>query len=147
MARTQTRRDLAIEIPDLREFRREVRAAGPDAQNALKDANQQVGQRIVDEAQRRAATVGRQAARAAESMRAYRAQATVAVRLGSNGIRFALGAEFGARHYAQFPEWRGASTGAGYFLWPTIRSLRDEISATYLSLIEEAVRPAFPSGR
>lgn len=38
----------------------------------------------------------------------------------------AMGAEFGAIVYGQFPEWRGNREDAGYFFWPAIREFRDE---------------------
>ncbi len=42
------------------------------------------------------------------------------------GLPGAMGAEFGAIVYAQFPEWRGNKDEAGYFFWPAIREFRDE---------------------
>jgi len=42
------------------------------------------------------------------------------------GMPGAMGAEFGAIVYAQFPEWRGNKQDAGYFFWPAIREFRDE---------------------
>jgi|ERR1043166_7151642 hypothetical protein len=42
------------------------------------------------------------------------------------GMPGAMGAEFGAIIYAQFPEWRGNKEDAGYFFWPAIREFRDE---------------------
>lgn len=142
--RNQRVRSQGIYVEGLDEFRRGLRQAGPEATEALKEANWRVAQRVVDAADRRAQSVSRQAALAATSMRAARRQSGADVRIGSASIPFALGAEFGARNYPQFMEWRGASTGAGYFLWPTIRSLRDEIAATYLDDLIAAVTPAFP---
>jgi len=42
------------------------------------------------------------------------------------GLPFAMGAEFGAIQYGQFPEWRGNKDDAGYFFWPAIRNFRDD---------------------
>lgn len=42
------------------------------------------------------------------------------------GMPGAMGAEFGAIVFAQFPEWRGNREEAGYFFWPAIREFRDE---------------------
>jgi hypothetical protein len=42
------------------------------------------------------------------------------------GVPGAMGAEFGAIVFAQFPEWRGNREEAGYFFWPAIRNFRDE---------------------
>ena|ERR1700754_3567934 len=42
------------------------------------------------------------------------------------GMPGAMGAEFGAIVFAQFPEWRGNKDDAGYFFWPAIREFRDE---------------------
>ncbi len=35
----------------------------------------------------------------------------------------AVGSEFGAKQYPQFPRWRGNDENAGYYVWPTIRDL------------------------
>jgi hypothetical protein len=42
------------------------------------------------------------------------------------GMPGAMGAEFGALVYQQFPTWRGNKDEAGYFFWPAIREFRDQ---------------------
>jgi hypothetical protein len=49
------------------------------------------------------------------------------------------GAEFGSGRYPQFHPWRGSSTGAGYFLWPTIREESDDITERYADALMDAV--------
>jgi hypothetical protein len=41
------------------------------------------------------------------------------------GSPWSMGAEFGAIRWKQFKPWRGNKDAAGYFLWPTVRELRD----------------------
>lgn len=48
------------------------------------------------------------------------------------------GAEFGSQHYTQFPEWKGNSKGAGYFVWPTV----DDRSAWMLQEWSAALKAA-----
>lgn len=60
------------------------------------------------------------------------------IRVGSNSVEWATSFEFGSRRYREFP-WRGNSTGAGYFLWPTIRDSEEEIRAAMLAAVDEAL--------
>lgn len=48
------------------------------------------------------------------------------------------------RGWNQFRPWRGNSTGAGYFLFPTIRESTAEIVDMYGDAIEQIARKAFP---
>lgn len=56
------------------------------------------------------------------------------------------GAEFGAKNYAQFSPWLGSGTGAGYFLWPTIRENNDETQDRYLEALSDAIAKIKPQG-
>lgn len=83
------------------------------------------------------------------------------VKVGSGGLAWALGYEFGSGGspgvraagsgrrrqgpYPQFPPWRGNSTGAGYFLWPTIRGQREEILAGMVEAVETTLWPSDPA--
>lgn len=48
------------------------------------------------------------------------------------------------RGWRQFKEWRGNKAGAGYFLFPTIRSHADEIVEMYGDAIDKISAKAFP---
>lgn len=49
------------------------------------------------------------------------------------------GAEFGSDRFTQFRPWRGNDTGAGYFLWPTVRAMSDEVMGRYGDALMRAV--------
>lgn len=62
------------------------------------------------------------------------------------GMPGAMGAEFGAIVYAQFPEWRGNKQDAGYFFWPAIREFRDEdMINLWVREVWEVVKDLFSS--
>ena len=64
-------------------------------------------------------------------------------------VPFALGAEFGGGRRPrtrQFPEWRGAGLGAGYFLYPTVRSLDRWIGDTYADALDAVLAEAARRG-
>lgn len=44
----------------------------------------------------------------------------------------------------QFRRWRGNSTGAGYFLFPSIRDRADEIAEVYGDALDRISKQAFP---
>jgi hypothetical protein len=53
------------------------------------------------------------------------------------------GAEFGGQRRPttqQFQPWRGSSTGAGYFLWPSIRANSADIQERYSQALLDALR-------
>ena len=60
------------------------------------------------------------------------------VRVGSSSVPWAMSFEYGSRRYREFP-WRGNSTGAGYFLWPSVRANEGEIKAAMLAAVDEAL--------
>lgn len=123
--------------------------------DGLKDVNQSVAESVVRWARSRAET--RLEKRAAESLRASRVQARAQITFGGAKAAFAEGAEFGAMRektrqtsrgpvsgWKQFKEWRGNDTGAGYFLFPSIRDHEEQIADEYLDGIEKLMSKAFP---
>lgn len=48
------------------------------------------------------------------------------------------------RGWNQFQNWRGNKTGAGYFLFPTIRDKFDEIGEIYMDELDNITRQIFP---
>lgn len=130
----------------LRELRAELKKLdnATNLQDELKEANYKAADFIVQHAKATAGGVSRQAAAAAESLRASRTASRAQVLIGSAAVPFALGAEFGSQRYKQFPAWRGNSIGAGYFLWPTIRERMDEVVEYYGDELDKITRKAFP---
>ena len=136
----------AIRVEGLDELRAGLKAIGPEWPRKLGEINKKVAQAVVDDAKSKAQTP--QARKAAESLKASAATTGATVTLGS-GVPFALGAEFGAKQYKQFPEWRGnqwnpAAGGVGYFLHPAIRDHLADIEKAYLDAIDELSKAAFP---
>jgi hypothetical protein len=151
--------DEGIEVPGLRLFARELKQAGPDLVDELKELNYKVATKVRDAALLRAQGEGPMAARAAGSLRAARQAARAAVFLGNAKTPFALGAEFGSGRnklrmlpneggdrlgWNQFKPWRGSGQGAGYFLYPAIRDTTPEIVDMYGDAVEQIARKAFP---
>ena len=143
-----------VAVRGLDEFRRELKKLAGGATDMLKDANYKVASLVVTGAQSRADTPMRRVAMSTlrASRSASRAQVT-----GGSGIEFFGGAEFGAgrnkprntrrgtvRGWNQFSPWRGSGSGAGYALYPFIRSATDEIVDIYGDEMEKISRAAFP---
>jgi hypothetical protein len=124
----------AITVEGLDELRRALKKAEDvDALAGIKAANRDIGLMVVAAAKTRAFGVSRMAASAAQTLRATNTAGYAGVRLGSAAKPFAAGAEFGSIRYRQFKPWRGS--GAGYFLYPTVRDKTPEIINQYADAI------------
>jgi hypothetical protein len=68
------------------------------------------------------------------------------VSLGSNGLPWALGYEFGSIRHKQFPPWGGnrLKDEPGYFFFPTVRAREAELRSHMSDIIDEAMAVAFP---
>lgn len=137
------------EIQGLTAFRRALADMADSLPTSLRDYNVRAATEIVAEGKSRAG-YARQAAKAAQSLRASRAAGYVAVMLGNNGVyAFARGTEFGALRYHQFPTWRGNQwsgwdPGPGYYLQPAIRDVGAHVVEEYWQSIRELALRAFP---
>jgi hypothetical protein len=161
-----------IAVSGLRDFRNELRRleteSGSDGSALLKDANWKVAQFVTERAQTRAGTVGRQQARAAESLRASKTVNRAQVAGGSAKVPFFFGAEFGAKQnilrserraagwagpgrylgFRQFAPWKRPGGGnTGYFLFPTLRAETQNIIDLYGDELDKVTAKAFPKGR
>jgi hypothetical protein len=141
---------LAVEIDDLRGFVRDLRRAGPESAQRIRNVDMKVASLIMDDATT-LASERKQSAKAAESLTALSLPGGGAgIRLGDAQHQFAMGAEFGALAYAQFPLWRGNQWmswdgGPGYFLHPAIRQDADKATELYGAEIEKLYgEAAFP---
>ena len=52
------------------------------------------------------------------------------------------GAEFGSYRYHQFKPWRGSSSDAGYFLYPSIRDDAGRIEEEYRDAVDDLIKRA-----
>lgn len=137
-----------VTVAGLSDLRRELRRAGVGIED-LKAANRSVSELVATGAVGRARNLGGVARHVADagSIKTSSAAAAAKVILGGTAAKHgpALGAEFGARNYPQFEEWRGAGREAGYFLWPTIRAEERRIVDMYGDAIDDLMSKAFPT--
>ena len=109
-----------VEVDGLKELRSALRkAADVESLAAIKAAHKAAGDHIVSHARGIASGVGRQAAKAAESVKATNTAGYAAVRIGGKGYEFAQGAEFGGKRAAD--RFR---TGAGFLTAGARRKMR-----------------------
>jgi hypothetical protein len=151
----------ATGVKGLAELRRELRkldeAESPQWSRALRDANIEVAQLVVDKAKPRMAALSAMGVKAASTLRASRSEVAARLMLGSHAVPYAQGVEFGADRnvprqlrnrtivgWRQFQPWRGSGRGAGYALYPTIRDNEPKIVDTYGDMIDQIMRDAFP---
>ncbi len=137
----------AVRVEGLEELRAGLKKIGPEWPAKLGQVNKQLTSMIVASAKARAVT--RQAAKAAESLKASAGAKEAVITLGGDAFPFALGAEFGALQYKQFPPWRGnqfapSSDGVGYFLHPAIHADLGKIEDAYLDAIDDLTHQAVP---
>jgi hypothetical protein len=143
--------DTRIDYSDVVAFQQALRRSNAGMKTQLKGVNKEVAQLVVERAQGTASGVGRQAAKAAASLRASNTVGAAQVMGGSARLPWFAGAEFGAKRYAQFKPWRGNAVadpfggGAGWFLYPTIRSNREPILDKFNEAMRHALAPAWPT--
>lgn len=142
-----------IRVQGLRQIRRRLELlADPDKTAEFSEAGRAVAQLIVAKAQARAGGMGPREARAAATLEPASFAAGAGVLCG--GAPGAFGSEFGADRnqrragrpggepagvhgWNQFRPWKGSGPGAGYFLWPTIRSETDEVLDIYGQALDD----------
>lgn len=140
-----TDKSQAIRIEGLAALQKELRQMGAEFAKQLSTANKDAAEVVASAARSKASGRGGVAAKTAPSIKAQGEQRRSKVTIGGNAYPFAMGAEFGATAYRQFPAWRGSGSGAGYFLYPAIRSTRDEFVEVYERVIDHVARGAFPN--
>jgi len=152
-------RQTAYEVADLRKYLKQLT---PEASAELRDASQAIAQRIAEEANGRARGLHPTAQMVAGNITAPRDRVPQVRMSGGKKLprhssgrerrgnrqtvaNVMWGAEFGGgakRTTRQFPPWRGNSTDAGYFLWPTVR----ERGAWMMEQWSAALRDALQKG-
>lgn len=145
-----------VNVRGLKDLQKALREIDKQLPRELGTASQKVSQHVVDTATLKAKALGPLEARAARSLKAARQQRVAAITFGGARYPEALGAEFGAgqniprpvlrhgrqttaRGYNQFRAWRGSSTGAGYFLFPTIRREGDRVVELFDQVLSELI--------
>lgn len=126
-----------------------------EASGTLREASMDIAQDVASRSASEARSQGGIAALVAPTIRVARDRIP-AVRMGNStridserdGDRQTIGdimwgAEFGGRRRSttqQFLPWRGSGSGAGYFLWPTVRGMEDQIQDRYSEALDDALR-------
>lgn len=139
-----------VSVEGLDKFRRDLRRLDSGAGKEIGKANKDAAEFVVDKAEsqgRRLGGVHRHVVNAG-SIRASARQRAATVLLGGAGGKHgpALGAEFGAKKFNQFPEWRGnqwsegAAGGVGYMLHPAIRENLPEFEDIYIERLRSVAR-------
>lgn len=133
--------DQGVRVEGLNELNRALRQmGGPELQKELKEAGKTVAEKVASDARTNAMSLGGVAAKVAPSIKASARNTGAGVRFGGAKYPFAGGAEFGSLQFKQFKPWRGNTSDAGYFLYPSIRSNSDTIADEYLSAVEDLAR-------
>lgn len=137
-------------------LRRALRDLPKEASSELREASLDIASDVAGKAAARARMVGGVAVYVAPTIKAKQDRIPKVVmggltklpgRTGPNQTvgNVMWGAEFGGRRRPttqQFQPWRGNSTGAGYFLWPTIRAQSASIVERYGDALMTAVDKA-----
>ena len=129
-----------VRVDGLRDLNRALKALGPEFQKELKEANIDVATFVANDARSAAYAQGGVAAKAAPSIKPTRTTGSAGVAIGGGAYPFAGGAEFGSIKYKQFQPWRGNDSGAGYFLYPSIRANSDRIVTEYTKALDDIMR-------
>jgi len=113
---------------------------------AIKAANVEAGQFVVDRVKPKMFAQSAMAGNVARTLKASNLVGSAKVSMGSGAVPYAWGVEFGAKQFPQFRTWRGNGDDAGYLLFPTVRMDQQGIVDIYARALDEALRTAFPGG-
>lgn len=131
-----------IQVRGLKELRAALKGVDAKAPKLLQQANKRAANLIVGPARARMGQHSpRAGSRAAGTIRALASGTRAQIGVGSNSVPWALGHEFGATRYKQFPPHRGQ---AGYAVYPTIRAMREQIIDQYGDFLDDLTQEAFP---
>jgi len=130
-------------VTGLKELRKGLKLQGPLWPKALQRTNKSLANMIVGPAKSRmGGHTPRAGGRAAGTIRALASGTAAKVAVGSNSVPWAIGHEFGGgrrKTTQQFPPYLGKT---GYAVYPTIRSMRAQITDMYGDMIDELVEAA-----
>lgn len=130
---------MTARVDGLNDLRRELKAIDNQWPKELQKANKAIARKVADRSKSTASSLGSTAAKAASSIAALAGQGRAQVRLAKKfGGEF--GAAFGSNRLKQFPPHKRG----GYFIWPDVADLRDEIADEYLRMVDDLTRRAFP---
>ena len=139
---------------------RGLKEAGEGLDDALRASFKDIAEEVAEDARARA-EAGHPRARYPRSrpnqtqhwsdlvatIRAGATARTPHVTVGKAAVPWALGFEFGGgqkRTTRQFPPWRGNGEDAGYFLWPAVRSHREDVLESVDRALTEVLKTSYP---
>ena len=129
-----------IKVEGLTELNRGLRAISKEAQGDLKEASRKVAEFVAADAKAAATSQGGVAAHVAPSIARVGGVSGAGVAFGGARYPMAGGAEFGSIKYKQFKPWRGNSSDAGYFVYPSIRRDADRIVTEFQQAVDDLLR-------
>lgn len=129
----------AIQVDGLTELNKALRELEPSFRKELKGLNLRVAKLVTEQAMAAAYSIGGVAAHVAPSLKAKGMQQSAGVQLGDPA---AAGAEFGSVRFKQFKPWKGNTSTAGYFLYPTIRGEASNIEGIYAKGVDVITKKA-----
>lgn len=131
-----------IQVEGLRELAATLKSLDKDLARELRLANKSVATFVAKDAKSAAETLGGVAGHVAPSIKASAGLTSAGVAFGGSAYPMAAGAEFGSVRYGQFQSWRGNSSDAGYFVYPSIRRDADRIETEYGKALDDVLRKA-----
>ncbi len=124
--------EVGIEVDGLKELIRDVRRVERDLPKTMRNRMLPISQSVLAGARQRGQSLGGVQAHAVRrGLRGGATQNTAWIKLLASREPTIMGAEFGggrSPRTRQFPPWRGSGRNAGYFVYPTIRSMSGEIT-------------------
>lgn len=138
-----TLRTGTVKVDGLRELNAALkRIGGSDLAKELTAAGRTVSEMVARDARSAALSLGGVAAHVAPSISARASRQSASVAFGGARYPMAGGAEFGSYRYHQFKPWRGSSSDAGYFLYPSIRDDAGRIEEEYRDAVDDLIKRA-----
>lgn len=140
-----------VRVDGLKELRKALREIDRAAPRELRKANKEAVERvIIPRARKRAEETRtnlagrptRLGSRGVATIRPQVDQTRAAVVMGGPRAPYAVGHEWGAKRYRQFPP----ANRQGYILYPTVQEHREEIVRVYDELIGDVINEWFGSG-
>lgn len=133
---------VGVQVEGLAELNRALRAlGGREFQAEIRDAGKEIATDVAADARGIASGLGGVAAKAAPTVSASAGFTSAGVTLG--GQPWSMGAEFGggARPTTQqFKPWKGSGSGAGYFVYESIRRNSTEIGERYQNALDQIIK-------
>ncbi|HET7486836.1 MAG TPA: hypothetical protein VFJ85_02840 [Acidimicrobiales bacterium] len=137
-----------VAVEGLEAFQRDLAAAVRDLPGESRRAAVKAAQLVAAATREALGSLGGSAPKVADTVAVLTQQAGAAVTIGggsSVGGLVALGNEFGARRFRQFPPWAGSGDGSGYALGRSARSKEAQVVDAFGEMVDRLLQRAFPS--